>query len=76
MTHNYYITQISGALQVVTSLLNSHRLLGPDNIYFHELRLVLIRINMPLFSTVLPSIRPVENVVITTKGIQDRNNLL
>ena len=66
----------------------------------------LVRINLPLFSTVLPSnsklflsyrpfvvittfstglvetevtstpTRPVENVVITTKGLQDRNNLL
>ena len=54
------------------------------------------RINLPLFSTVLPSnsrlflsCRPlvviitfstnlvgVENVVLTTKGLQDRNNLL
>ena len=42
-----------------------------------------VRINLPLFSTVVPSsifmfltstpTRPVDNVVITTKGLQDRN---
>ena len=67
---------------------------------------ISVRINLPLFSTVLPSnsrlflsgrpsvvittfstglvdvevtstsTRPVENVVLTTKGLQDRNNLL
>ena len=56
-------------------------------------RKISVRINLPLFSTVVPSnicmflscrpfvvvttfwtsTRPVENVVITTKGLQDRN---
>ena len=53
---------------------------------------ISVRINLPLFSTVVPAIifmflscpsqetvvtstptRPVENVVLTTKGLQDRN---
>ena len=44
----------------------------------------MFSVNLPLFSTVVPSnicsaevtstpTRPVENVVITTKGLQDRN---
>ena len=35
---------------------------------------ISVRINLPLFSST-PT-RPVENVVITTKGLQDRNNQL
>ena len=31
-----------------------------------------VRINLPLFSTSTPT-RPVDNVVIATKGLQDRN---
>ena len=40
--------------------------------------MISVRINLPSFSTVVTSTptRPVENVVITTKGIKDRNNLL
>ena len=41
---------------------------------------ILVRINLPFFSTVVPSsevtstpTKPVDNVVITTKGLQDRN---
>ena len=43
---------------------------------------ISVRINLPLFSTVVPAsvtevtstpTRPVDNVVIATKGLQDRN---
>ena len=47
--------------------------------FFFLAIVIFVRINLPLFSTVVPAIntstptRPVDNVVIAPKGLQDRN---
>ena len=35
---------------------------------------ISVRINLPLFEVTSTPTRPVENVVLATKGLQDRNN--